>query len=219
MLRFDKVSYCYQSKASGLKDISLSVDKGEFIFLTASSAQYKTTFLNLIYGIILPQQGTLHIMDFNLPEDRKKIPKIRKKIGYIFSPPVFFENLTVEENLKIALIVKTNTVDNQYAEDKIKKLLLFFPELKRDLEVFKLSATAKEKLNILRAMVSSPHLILADEPFKNFSNEEIMQAMDIFLEENNRGVTIIIASSNRELPAKFNKKTFEIKGGKIISES
>ncbi len=219
MLTFDNVSYCYQPKASGLKDISFSIEKGEFVFITASSSQYKTTFLNLIYGIILPQQGSIKVMDIRLPEDRKKIPMLRRKVGYIFSNPVFFENLTVEQNLKIALIVKQNSYDPDYTKERINRCLSFFPELKADSEVYKLSATAKEKLNILRGIISAPHLILADEPFKNFSQEETIRTIDILSEENNRGVTIIIATSNRYLPTQFNKKSIEIKGGKILSES
>lgn len=219
MLIFDNVSYCYHSKASGLKNITLTINKGDFVFITGPSSQYKTTLLNLIYGKILPMEGTIQIFDMSLPHDKKKIPLLRKRIGYIFSPPLFFDKLTVEENLKIALLIKSEIKSKDLLEEKINHVLSFFPNIKKDTEVYKLSASDRERLNILRGIVSKPSLLLADDPFKHFASEEIREIMDIFSEENNSGTTIIIATSNKEIPEHYKKRTVEIKGGRILNES
>lgn len=218
MLVFNNVSYCYSSKSSGLKNISFSVEKGDLVFITGSSSHYKTTLLNLIYGRILPQEGEIKVLDITLPKERKKIPTLRKKIGYIFSPSIFFENLTVFDNLKIALLIK-DFKHKGLEEDRIKEMLSFFPEIKKDTEVFRLSASLKEKLNILRAIASRPPIILADEPFKHFVKDEIRDVMDILLEENKNGTTIVIATSNKEMALSYNKRVIEIKNGRIVDES
>lgn len=219
MLTFDNVSYCYFSKSSGLKNINFSIEKGDFVFITGPSSQYKTTILNLVYGTVLPQEGNIKIFDTILPADKKKIPLLRKKIGYIFSPPLFFEKLTVEDNLKITLLIKSDGNFKESIDDRIKKVLSYLPEIKRDTEVYRLSASAKEKLNILRGIISRPSLLLADDPFKHFVKDDIQRIMDIFSEENNSGTTILIASSNKEIALNYKKRIIEIKGGKIIDES
>lgn len=219
MLTFDNVSYSYFSRSSGLKNINFSLEKGDFVFLTGPSSQYKTTILNLAYGMVLPKEGNIKIFDMVLPDDKKKIPLLRKRIGYIFTPPLFFERLTVEDNLKITLLIKCDGNFKESMDDRIKKVLSYFPEIKKDTEVYRLSASEKEKLNILRGIVSRPSLLLADDPFKHFVRDDIQRIMYVFSEENNNGTTILITTSNKEIALYYKKRIIEIKGGKILNGS
>ncbi len=215
MVRFENVSFSHPPRTSGLKDINITINKGEFVCISASTAEYKTTFLNLIYGRLLPINGKLHVFDYVLPDDKRKISEIRKQIGYVFHDQLFFENLTVKENLKLAFLIKSNNKKNINIEEKIDKLLKENHFLKHDVVVSCLSTGEKQLLNILRAVVSEPLIILADEPFKHLHRDEIECTMNLFEEEQRKGVTIIMTTGVAATQESSSIKHYSLKGGRL----
>lgn len=218
MVRFENVSFSHPSRSSGLKDISLTIDKGSFIFFTAPTAEYKTTFLNLIYGSLFPNTGKIYVLDYVLPDDKKSISKLRKRIGYIFHNFFFFDKLTVRENLIITLLVKEREQREKHLEKTVDEVLSQQHFLKPDTIVSKLSSGEKQILNVLRATISEPLLILADEPLKHLHKEETEYIMKILDEEQRKGVTIVATSNSPSVPETFNKNYMILKGGKIIQK-
>ncbi len=218
MVRFENVSFSHPTRTSGLKDISLSIEKGDFVFITAPVAEYKTTLLNLIYGSIFPGSGRLHVLEYILPDDRKKVCQMRKQIGFIFHDFHFFDHLTVRENLLVTLLVKSREDGLNYMTERVDKLLMEHHFLKHDMPVSRLSSGEKQLLNVLRAVACSPLIILADEPFKNLSRDETDKIMAILEEENRRGITIIATCGSPSIPKTYNKEYLILKGGKIIQK-
>lgn len=214
MVRFDDLTYSYPGKTSGLKNINLSIEKGSCVFICGSASEYKTTILNLIYGQIFPSSGEIKIFDYVLPEDKKKLHQIRAKIGYAFHPLQFFENLTVKENLLIPLLIrgKKNKQDiNKVVDECIEEMTDLNP-----LSLVKtLSSSEKQELNLLRAFVVNPILLLADEPFRYLHKDDMERWIKIFQNKANSGMTIIATSANTNIPEKFGIKFYILKDGKL----
>lgn len=218
MVRFENVSYNPPYRSSGLKDINLQINKGEFVFITAQTAEYKTTLLNLIYGKVLPTTGKIGVLGYCLPDNRKEIPLIRKDIGYIFHSFLFFDNLTVRENLYITLKVKSYH-KNINIEEKIENMLKkIHTHLKPDTQVSRLSSGEKQTLNFFRALITDPLIILADDPFKHFHKSETDKFLSLLEEEQRKGVTIIVTTGNPSIPESLNKTYYTLKGGRIATK-
>lgn len=218
MVRFENVSYTPPFRSSGLKDINLQINKGELVFITAQTAEYKTTFLNLLYGKVLPTNGKIYIHGYCLPDDKKKIPQLRKDVGYIFHSFLFFDNLTVWENLYITLKVKTYH-KNINIEEKIEEMLnKIHTHLKPDKPVSRLSSGERQTLNFVRALITEPLIILADDPFKHFHKNETDKFLSLLEEEQRKGVTIIVTTGNISIPESFNKTYYTLKGGIIVTK-
>lgn len=214
MLSFENVSYSYPARSGGLKDINVHIKKGDFIFLVAPTAEYKTTFLNLIYGVVMPGSGRLNIFDFSLPEDKKKVPLIRKNIGYIFHQFHLFDNLTVRENLLIPLCVKSPQKRDDFGA-VVEKALGKYSALKPDALVSRLSSGEKQTLNFVRALITEPPLLIADDPFKSFQKPDIEAFMEVLEEHNRRGMTVIVAASSSAAPVEFKKTYYLLKNGRL----
>lgn len=214
MLRFENVSYSYPSKSGGLRELNIHIDKGDFRFVVAATAEYKTTFLNLIYGSVMPSSGKLNIFDFSLPDDKKKVPVIRKNIGYVFHHLNLFESLTVRENLLIPLCIKSGRKKDDF-ESIIEKALEKYHGLNSDCIVSELSSGEKHALNFIRALITEPAFLIADDPFKALQKSGIENLMGILEENNRRGMTILIAASSNAVAAEFKKPYFLLKNGRI----
>lgn len=214
MVRFDDLTYSYPGKTGGLKNINITIEKGSFIFICGSPSEFKTTFLNLIYGKIFPTSGIIKIFDYSFPDDKKKLPEIRSKIGYAFHPFHFFEDLTVRENLLITLLIRgkkdkyeLNRIIDEYIHEMTDLNPLAF--------VKTLSSSEKQKLNLLRAFVIDPLLLLADEPFKYLHKDDMEKWIKIFQNKANAGMTIIATAVSTNIPEKFGIKFYILKNGKI----
>jgi ABC-type ATPase involved in cell division len=218
MVRFDELTYSYYGKSGGLKSINITIDKGSFVFICGSASEYKTTFLNLIYGEILPTSGHLHILDYVLPNDKNKLYEIREKIGYAFHPFKFFEELTVRENLLIPLLIRGKRDKNE-----MNRLVDVYLHELTDLNplslVKTLSSSEKQKLNLLRALVIDPLILLVDEPFKYLHKDDMDKWIKVFQTKSNSGMTIIATSSSQSVLEKYGVKFYILKNGKLHIEN
>ncbi|MCX7769830.1 MAG: ATP-binding cassette domain-containing protein [Proteobacteria bacterium] len=215
MVRFDDLTYVYPGKTNGLKNINLNIEKGSFVFICGSTSEYKTTFLNLIYGELLPTSGKLQILDYTLPDDRKKLFQIRAKVGYAFHPLSFFEELTVRENLLIPLYIRNKRDLSKSIDDYIHDMTELNP-----LSLVKtLSSSEKQKLNLLRAFIIEPLIVLADEPFKYLHKEDTEKWIRFFQNKANSGVTVISTAISHNIPEKFGIKFYTIKNGRLLEEN
>lgn len=215
MVRFEDVSFCHPSRTTGLKNINLKIDKGDFVIINGSTAEYKTTLLNLVYGCVIPKSGRIYVLDYTLPDNKGKIPEIRTHIGYIFHKLIFFENLTVKENLLVTLLVKSKDRDKRDVEEKVDNILRETHFLKPDTIVERLSSGEKQFLNVIRAIISEPLIILADEPLKHLNKEAMTIITKLLEEEHRKGVTIILTTNNLDIFSGNDKKLYTLKGGTL----
>ncbi|MBI9111166.1 cell division ATP-binding protein FtsE [Maridesulfovibrio ferrireducens] len=198
MIRLNRLSYSFGSNWA-LKDISLHVDKGEFIFLTGHSGAGKTTLMRLLYGALPVTRGQASVAGYDLHNiKRKHIPNLRRELGVVFQDFKILPNRSVYENVALALTVRSmpKSIIDKRVRAIIRALGL---ESKTYSNCHKLSGGEQQRVAIARSMVVNPKLILADEPTGNLDFELSMHLMDVFKQFHTHGTTIIMATHSREI--------------------
>lgn len=214
------VSFKNVSKSFGeikaLDNISFSLEKGEFVFITGPSGAGKTTILRLILRELLPDSGQI-VFDgedvVSLPEN--KIPAVRQKIGVVFQDFKVLPERTLRENVEVGLAVIGVAQEEWVARvDQILKLV----GLSSRSELFpaQLSGGELQRVSLARALVVNPKLILADEPTGNLDWETSASIMELFEKINKEGKTIIMATHNKMIIEKFKKRIINLKSGRIV---
>ncbi len=198
MIRLNRLSYNFGSNWA-LKDVSLHIAKGDFIFLTGHSGAGKTTLMRLLYGALPVKRGQATVAGYELHNmKRKNIPMLRRELGVVFQDFKILPNRSVYENVSLALTVRSmpkSTIDKR-VRAIIRALGL---ENKSYTKCQRLSGGEQQRVAIARAMVVNPKLILADEPTGNLDFELSLHLMEVFKQFNTHGTTIVMATHSREI--------------------
>ena len=216
MVEFKNISYSY-SKESGIYDIDLNVQDGEFCFLVGPTGSGKTSLLKMIYFDILPSIGEINVLGYNSSKTKSnKVHRLRKKIGVIFQDYKLLQQRTVYEN--IALPLHINGVGRKKIKDNVKEAL----EL-ADLADYQnkypneLSGGEQQRVCIARAIVKNPELILADEPTGNLDPAAAHKILKILEQINKEGTTVVMATHNYKLISDRDYRIIELKAGSLVS--
>jgi len=216
MVEFKNISYSY-SKESGIYDIDLNVQDGEFCFLVGPTGSGKTSLLKMIYFDILPSIGEINVLGYNSSKTKSnKVHRLRKKIGVIFQDYKLLQQRTVYEN--IALPLHINGVGRKKIKDNVEEAL----EL-ADLADYQnkypneLSGGEQQRVCIARAIVKNPELILADEPTGNLDPAAAHKILKILEQINKEGTTVVMATHNYKLISDRDYRIIELKAGSLVS--
>lgn len=200
-----------QSGIDILSDISLSINKGEFIYLIGKTGVGKSSLLKIFYGDIPVKKGEAKILDINLLKLKEnKIPYLRRKLGVVFQDFKLLPNKTISQNLEFVLKAtewKDNLKINERISEVLKKVKLMEVINKYPNE---LSGGEQQRIAISRALLNDPEIIIADEPTGNLDPATSIEIMSLIKEINNNGTTIIIATHDYEIISKFPEKTIRI---------
>ena len=216
MVEFKNISFSY-SKESGIYDIDLKVQDGEFCFLVGPTGSGKTSLLKMIYFDILPLKGEINVLGYNSKKTKKnKIHKLRKKIGVIFQDYKLLQQRTVYEN--IALPLHINGVGRKKIKDNVEEAL-DLSDLSDYQNKFphQLSGGEQQRVCIARAIVKNPELILADEPTGNLDPAAAHKILKILEQINKEGTSIIMATHNYKLISDKDYRIIELKEGSLVS--
>ncbi|MCX7944975.1 MAG: cell division ATP-binding protein FtsE [Deltaproteobacteria bacterium] len=215
MIRAFHIYKYYQKGQVALVDINLRIEKGDFLFITGPSGAGKTTLLKLIYLREFPSSGQLLIEDKNvLHLKRKELEELRRHIGVVFQDFKLIPYLTVYENVALPLYI------NKEPEYRVRQRVfsaLDYVGLVHKTSKFplQLSGGEQQRIGIARAIVRNPTLLVADEPTGNLDYERAIEIMDMLLDMNTRGATVIVATHNLEIIKRYNKNTVYLKEGRI----
>ncbi|MDV9722397.1 ABC transporter ATP-binding protein [Clostridioides difficile] len=198
-----------------LKDINISINKGEFISIIGPSGSGKSTLLHLLGGLDRPSRGEIIVngVDINSFSDKKLAEYRRTEIGFVFQQFNLLPILSVKENIELPLMIGEEEIDSNYIEELIFMLGL---EEKKDYLPSKLSGGQQQRVAIGRALSTKPSIILADEPTGNLDSKTSNEVIELFkLSSNKYNQTIILVTHDMNI-AKKADRVIEIIDGNII---
>ncbi len=207
----------FQRESLILSDVSLTINKGEFVYLIGKTGSGKSSFMKTLYGDLPLQQGEGTIVDYDLATlKEKQIPYLRRKLGVVFQDFKLLNDRTVKENLKFVLKA-TGWKDQSQMDSKIDEVLDKVGMKTKGFKYpYQLSGGEQQRVAIARALLNDPELILADEPTGNLDPQTSVEVMGVLQEINKNGNTILMATHDYALLLKYPSKTLKCDGNKIF---
>lgn len=219
MIKLYRVTKKYPHGVVALRNVTLEIDKGEFVFLVGPTGAGKTTLLKLIYRAELPTQGDVVVIGRNLAKMKQgQVPFLRRQIGIVFQDFKLLRDRTVFENVAFAL--RVTGADRDYIKKKVQETLRMVNLLrKKDDFPNKLSGGEQQRVSIARAIVNDPRILITDEPTGNLDPDSSWSIMELLQHLNYRGTTIIMASHNKSIVDKMRKRVIRMEAGSIVKDS
>ena len=213
-------AHIYQSGSLILQDVNLNVQKGEFVYLVGKTGTGKSSLLKTLYGELTLTEGVGHVVGFNLKEmDWKKLPFLRRNLGVVFQDFQLLSDRNVNENLSFVLKA-TGWQDEQLIQQKIDDVLNKVGLQNKGFKMtYEMSGGEQQRVDIARAMLNSPKMILADEPTGSLdpeTSDEIMQLLFQIAKED--GTAIIMATHDYMVVNKFPARTLTTEGGRLVEK-
>ena len=205
-----------QDNKQVLSEVNIEINNGEFVYLIGRTGSGKTSLIKSLYADLKLNDGTGSIVDIELKNlEENKIPFLRRKLGIIFQDFKLFSDRSVAENLKFVLKA-TGWSDNSKINSRIIEVLEKV-HIENLINKFtsQLSGGEQQKVAIARALLNNPKLIIADEPTGNLDPKTSIEVMEILMELNKKGNTILMATHDFILIDKFPNKTYICVSGKI----
>ncbi len=219
MIYLDGVSKKYKKGDVGVKDVSVSINRGEFVSIVGQSGAGKTSLLKILLGEEKPTAGTVFFDSVDITKiPSRKMNQYRRRIGVVFQDFRLLPDKTVYENIAFAMEAsgKKNT---QIKKDVSYVLKLVGLEEKADRFPSDLSGGQKQRVAIARAIVNQPDLIIADEPTGNLDPINTSEIVDIFRKINALGATVILTTHNKGVVDKLESRVITMEDGKIIRDT
>ena len=217
MITFDHVTKKYRTNI-GLDDVSVHIDKGDFVFLVGPSGAGKSTFIKLILKEINPDEGTIEACGYEVTSlSNREIPMFRRKVGTVFQDFRLLPKKTVFENVAFAMEILHKT-QRQIRKQVPQILSLVGIADKAHKYPDELSAGEQQRVAIARAIVNNPVVLIADEPTGNLDPNTAWEIMDLLEQINLRGTTIVMVTHAKDIVDKMKKRVIAIEGGKIVRD-
>jgi cell division transport system ATP-binding protein len=199
-----------------LRDLTLTVDKGEFVFLTGPSGAGKSTLLRLLLLQERPTDGVAIVNGRNLVRmSRREVQAYRRSVGFVFQDFKLIPSKTVFENVSFALQVLGTAIEQQRRRTY---QVLKWVGLQHRLQAYpmELSGGEQQRVAIARALVNEPQLVLADEPTGNLDPDLSLEIMNLFRDINASGTTVLVATHDRELIKWVGRRTVHLEHGRLM---
>jgi cell division transport system ATP-binding protein len=218
MIRFENVTKAYKSEAVALRDISLDVDKGEFVFLVGPSGSGKTTFLRLLLREEIPDTGKIWVAGREIGElSQWRVPYLRRNLGCVFQDFRLLPTKTVFENVAFALEVigrSKSVIRSQVGT--VLELVGLGEKGKRMPD--ELSGGEQQRVAIARAFVNRPLVLLADEPTGNLDPATSQGIMKLLDRINKTGTTVVMATHDVTIVNSMRRRVVELEHGSIVRD-
>lgn len=207
----------YQRENLILSDVTISVEKGEFVYLIGKTGTGKSSFMKTLYGDLPLTIGEGSIVGYDLPSLKERdIPFLRRKLGVVFQDFKLLYDRTVYDNLQFVLNA-TGWSDKKKIKGRINEVLDKVDMKSRALEYpYQLSGGEQQRIAIARALLNEPELILADEPTGNLDPQTSVEVMEVLQEINKNGNTILMATHDYALLLKYPSKTIKCEDNQIF---
>ena len=218
MIEIKKVNKTYKSGNKALKDVSITIDDGEFVFIVGRSGSGKSTLLKLLLKEVEPTSGRIVVNDMDLQKmPRRYVPKYRRKLGVVFQDFRLLKDRTVFENVAFAQRVIGES--NRTIKESVPRMLRMVG-LSSKYKVYptQLSGGDQQRVAIARALINRPEVLLADEPTGNLDSFNTGEIMKLLEEINRQGTTVVVVTHSQEMVAAMKKRVITMDRGQVVSD-
>jgi len=220
MISISSVSKQYKgAPRAALENVSLEIDKGEFVFLVGASGSGKSSLMRMILREDLPTSGSIHVLGENLIGiPNRRVPHFRRKLGVVFQDFRLLPNKTAAQNVAFSLEVigKSRGFIAEAVPDVLRLVGL---EEKANNLPSELSGGEQQRIALARAIVNKPAILLADEPTGNLDPATSIDIMSLLERINRSGTTIVMATHDRGIVDRGQKRVIELSQGKIVRDA
>ncbi|MGH7258597.1 MAG: cell division ATP-binding protein FtsE [Nitrospiraceae bacterium] len=217
MIQLFHVSKHYDRRMA-LSDITLEIEKGEFILLMGASGAGKSTLLKLLIGAEQPDEGQIFVQGRNVSKlSPPEIPYLRRKVGIVFQDFRLLPKKTVFDNVSLPLLVQGAT-QGDIRRKVLEALKAVGLDHKKDQYPLGLSTGEQQRVCIARAIVNGPIVLLADEPTGNLDPDLTSEIIELFKLINARGTTILVATHDPQVMAHVNRRVISLNQGKLQTQ-
>ena len=218
MIEISKLTKTYDRGTKALRDVNITIDDGEFVFITGRSGSGKSTLIKILLKEVGPTSGRVVVNDMNLGKmPRRYVPKYRRRLGVVFQDFRLLKDKTVYENVAFAqrVIGESGRTIREAVPQMLKMVGLsskykFFPH--------QLSGGEQQRVAIARALINRPEILLADEPTGNLDPHNAMEIMGLLEKINRRGTTVIVVTHSHEIVDMMKKRVITIDRGMVIRD-
>ncbi len=218
MIELENVTKTYSTGSPAINGVSLTIEKGEFVFIVGSSGSGKSTLIKLLLKELEPTTGKITVNSKSLGRmKRRQIPKFRRELGVVFQDFRLLKDRNVYENVAFAqrvIQIPTKTIKRQVPA------MLSMVGLAEKYKSFpkELSGGEQQRVALARALVNKPSILLADEPTGNLDPKNSWDIMKLLEEANQRGTTVLVVTHNREIVDAMQKRVITMHKGVIVSD-
>ncbi len=219
MIETSHLSKVYSRGVYALRDLTITIEKGDFLFLTGASGAGKSTLLRLLLCAETPSEGTLKVNGRILSDlEPAEMQAYRRTVGFVFQDFRLVPRFTVFQN--VAFVMRVLGVDLATQQRKTFQVLKWLG-LQHRMNAYpqELSGGEQQRVAIARALVNDPHIVLADEPTGNLDPELAVDIMNLFRDINARGTTVLVATHDREMIKRVNRRCITLDHGRLVDAS
>ena len=218
MIEITNLTKTYDRSSRALKNVNITIEDGEFVFITGRSGSGKSTLLKILLKEVEPTSGRVIVNDMDLGAmPRRYVPKYRRMLGVVFQDFRLLKDKTVYEN--VAFAQRVIGVPGRTIRDSVPRMLKMVG-LSSKYKSFpnQLSGGEQQRVAIARALINQPAVLLADEPTGNLDPQNAMEIMKLLEEINSRGTTVIVVTHSHEIVDMMKKRVITIDKGVVISD-
>lgn len=218
LAQFYNVTKIYKNGVKALNDVSLKIERGEFIFLMGSSGAGKSTLVKMLFREEAPTQGQIFVSSRSIVRMRRsEIPQLRRSMGVVFQDFKLLENKTVSENIAFAMKV-VGTKERDIVARTAEVISMVGLKGKENSFPGQLSGGEQQRVGIARAIANRPLLLIADEPTGNLDMDTAKEIMELLYDINRKGTTVVMATHARELVRNAGKRIITLDSGRVASD-
>lgn len=218
MIEISKLTKTYEKSSRALKDVSLTIDDGEFVFITGRSGSGKSTLLRILLKEVEPTSGRVVVNDMDLGRmPRRYVPKYRRQLGVVFQDFRLLKDRNVYEN--VAFAQRVIGVSGRKIRESVPEMLRMVG-LSSKYKSFphQLSGGEQQRWPLARALINRPAILLADEPTGNLDPHNAMEIMGLLEEINRQGTTVVVVTHSSEIVNMMRKRVITIQRGIVVGD-